>query len=182
MTITQEYPDDIRNRTARRVGIVAFVVMAVTAWVGKGVLFFFGLGVPELQMAAGLVLLLLGVPMFQGPARKVVPEGSEGDPGQWRTTAVVPLTIPLSVGAGTMAFVIAQTVSFPGIPDIGAITGVGFAVAGLVAVVLLFAGPIKRVLGVVGINVLSRIMGILLMALGFSLLTAGLRELLPGLA
>ena len=182
LTITKDYPDDIRNRTARRVGLVAFVVMALTAWLGKGVLFFFGLGVPQLQMAAGLVLLLLGVPMFQGPASKVVPEGSESDPSQWRSTAVVPLTIPLSVGAGTMAFVITQTVAFPGVRDIAAITGVGFAVAVLVALVLLFAGPIKRVLGNVGVSVLSRIMGILLMALGFGLLTAGLRELLPGLA
>jgi multiple antibiotic resistance protein len=101
---------------------------------------------------------------------------------QWKTLAVVPLAIPGTVGAGTITTVIVQATTYSTLPDLGIITLVAAATALVMWVTFRSAGPIARRLGPIGLNIATRVMGILVTATAFGMLARGLGGLLPGLA
>jgi multiple antibiotic resistance protein len=96
--------------------------------------------------------------------------------------AVVPMAIPIVAGPGAITTVINTTNQFPSIYDRLLISGICLGVTVVLWLCLRFAAPISKRLGVTGINLVTRIMGMVLTALAFQMLAAGLKELLPGLA
>ena len=100
----------------------------------------------------------------------------------WKALAVVPLAIPGTVGAGTITTVIIQASTFANARDLLVISGVSLGIALVMWVTFHSAGPIARKLGPIGMNIISRVMGILVTATAFGLLGRGIGGLLPGLA
>ena len=100
----------------------------------------------------------------------------------WKTLAVVPLAIPGTVGAGTITTVVVQATSFPSPRDLAIITVICGATALIMWIAYRSSGPIARRLGPIGMNIVTRVMGILVSATAFGLLGRGIAGLLPGLA
>jgi multiple antibiotic resistance protein len=177
---------DIQRRMANQSAFAILVILLICAWMGRLVLGILGISVPMLQAAGGLILLLYGVRMVTVDELKLTPEeqvsADEVPEEFWKTLAVVPLAIPGTVGAGTITTVVVQATTYTDLGDLAIITAVCAGTALVMWLTFRSAGPIARRLGPIGLNVVTRVMGILVSATAFGLLGKGIGGLLPGLA
>jgi multiple antibiotic resistance protein len=176
----------IQRRMANQSAFAVLCILLVCAWIGRFLLQILGITVPMLQAAGGLILLLYGIRMVTVDELKLTvaeQESAEEVPEEhWKTLAVVPLAIPGTVGAGTITTVVVQATTFTSPRDMLIIT----VICGITALIMWIAyrssGPIARRLGPIGMNIVTRVMGILVSATAFGLLGRGIGGLLPGLA
>jgi multiple antibiotic resistance protein len=164
LALTGKLPVRERNRAAWQAVALAGGVIAVFAVVGQPLLRYLGIDLPALQGAGGLLLLLVALELLTGKA---------DDPASQQATsniALVPLGTPLLAGPGaivaTMLFVRRAHTS----GDFVAIALGIFVVLLLVWLVLRFSGIIVRVLRPSGIEVLTRIAGLLVAAIAVQLI------------
>jgi multiple antibiotic resistance protein len=157
--------------------------MTISAVAGEAVLSLFGIGIPEFHVGGGILLLLIAVSMLNARmsgARHTLEENSEA---QLRDEiGVVPIGIPLLAGPGAISTAIIYAHKGHGWVDMLVLLGEIWLVAALVWIALLAGDRLMKVLGQTGLNIASRIMGLLLAAISVGFVTQGLKVLLPGLA
>jgi multiple antibiotic resistance protein len=180
------FDSGIQRRMANQSAFAVLIILLVCAWIGRPLLYVLGINVPMLQAAGGLILLLYGIRMVTVDELKLTAaetESAEEVPEEhWKALAVVPLAIPGTVGAGTMTTVVIQATTYSSLTDLAIITGVCIGAALIMWLTFRSAGPIAKRLGPIGLNVVTRVMGILVSATAFGLLGRGIGGLLPGLA
>jgi multiple antibiotic resistance protein len=158
------------------------ITLLIVVWAGPQLLAFFGVTVDTLRTAGGLIVLLIGLHMlFNKSEHKHSPQELE-DAQARSSIAVVPLTIPIVAGPGTMAAVLVAAQQNPAVLSKLEISVVVAAFAVLIGVLFSFASPIARKIGESGMGVVTRVMGMILAAIAMGMLTEGLKALLPGLA
>jgi multiple antibiotic resistance protein len=176
----------VQRRMANQSAFAVLMILLVCAWAGRPLLQVLGITVPMLQAAGGLILLLYGLRMVSVDELKLTPEeqvtAEEVPEEHWKTLAVVPLAIPGTVGAGTITTVVVAATTYSTLRDLAIITTVCAGTALIMWLTYHSAGPIARRLGPIGLNVVTRVMGILVSATAFGLLGHGIGGLLPGLA
>ena len=181
-----KFTTDIQRRMADQSAFAVLVVLLVCAWTGRFLLQILGISVPMLQSAGGLILLLYGVRMVTVDELKLTAAEQETalevPEEHWKTLAVVPLAIPGTVGAGTITTVVVQATTFRSVRDLMIITIICAVTALIMWIAYRSSGPIARRLGPIGMNIVTRVMGILVSATAFGLLGRGIAGLLPGLA
>ena len=126
------------------------------------------------------MILLMAIAMLnaqQGGARYTAEEGREGELKD--NIAVVPLAIPLLAGPGAISTAIIYAHQAHTVVDIAMLVGAALLVAGAVATALYLADPIANRLGRTGINVATRIMGLILAAVAVEFIAQGLLQLFP---
>ncbi|MGD8773648.1 MAG: MarC family protein [Gammaproteobacteria bacterium] len=177
---------DISAAKSRRVAwTCAFsvvVTLTIVAWAGPGLLAFFGVTVDSLRAAGGLIVLLIGLHMLFNKSEHKHSSKELEDAQDRSSIAVVPLTIPIVAGPGTMTAVLVAAQQQPTVLtkiEISLVI-VGFSV--LVGLLFSFASPIANRIGESGMGVVTRIMGMILAAIAMGMLAEGLTALLPGLA
>ena len=184
--VAGRFPKAMQRRMANQSGIAILIILIVCAWLGRMILQGLGISVPMLQAAGGLILLRYGLQMVSAEdsnklsekethSAEVVPEA------QWKALAVVPLAIPGTVGAGTITAVVIQASTYNSACDLLIISAVSLIVSVIVWIAFRMATPISQRLGPIGMNIVTRVMGILLAATAFGLLGRGIGGLLPGL-
>jgi len=168
---------------ARQVGVAVAIIFVVVTWAGAQILAFFGIVPAGLQAAGGIILILMGLSMMSSetPRQKSTKKEREAAADQ-ESVGVVPLAMPITIGPGAITTVILGTQTLPSVRDRLVLSAIGITLAVLVWVTLRSAGYLVKVIGPTGIGVVTRIMGLLLTAIAFQMLAAGLRELMPGLA
>lgn len=171
---------DTTRRVARVAALTVFVALAAALFAGEDLLGFFGITVPAFQVGGGLLILLMGLSMLQGqvsPAKSTPAEAAEA--AQWREIAVVPLGMPILAGAGAMSTVIVFDHQAQNWPQWLALIG-GIAVNTLICWGFLrFSGALMHALGRTGMNVISRLMGIILVAMAVQFMADGVHGLFP---
>jgi multiple antibiotic resistance protein len=168
---------------AHATGVAVAVILLLVTWVGSEILDVFGVTTAGLQVAGGVIIALLGLSMLHSHTSSMAHKEEEGEEAKLKESiAVVPMAIPIVAGPGAITTVINTTNQFPSIYDRLLISGICLGVTVVLWLCLRFAAPISKRLGVTGINLVTRIMGMVLTALAFQMLAAGLKELLPGLA
>ena len=176
----------IQTRMANQSAFAILIILLVCAWAGRFVLQILGINVAMLQAAGGLILLQYGMRMVTVEELKLTPAeqvSAEEEPEEhWKALAVVPLAIPGTVGAGTITTVVVASTTYSTLVDLAIITAVCGGTALTMWLTYRSAGPIARRLGPIGLNVVTRVMGILVSATAFGLLGRGIGGLLPGLA
>jgi MarC family membrane protein len=176
----------VQRRMANQSALAVLVILIICAWVGRFLLQILGISVPMLQAAGGLILLVYGMRMVTVEESKLTPaeqESVEEEPEEhWKAIAVVPLAIPGTVGAGTITTVVIQATTFKSARDLAIITAICAITALIMWITYRSSGPIARRLGPIGMNIVTRVMGILVTATAFGLLGRGIGGLLPGLA
>lgn len=185
ISFTQGFSREQRLRTIRVSAFSAFVVIAVSAVAGLQIIEFFGISIASFQVGGGTLLLISSLQMLNAkPAdttKEDVDEGSEkADAGA--SIAVVPLTIPLLTGPATISTMVIYAERTRHWSQLGTLVLYGVVIG--VAVYLAFAasGRIARVLGKTGINVMTRLMGLILAAMAVEIMADGLVKLFPVLA
>ncbi len=171
-----------RRHIVRIASITVAFVIAFTTLLGQQVINFFGISVNSFQVGGGIIMLLMAISMInaQPGGTKTTPE--EAVEGELKENiAVVPLAIPLLTGPGTISTVIIYADKAETWLQRASLIGSGVAIALLVFLALSAADPISRALGRTGINVATRLMGLMLAALGVELIVDGLIALIPAL-
>lgn len=158
------------------------VTLLIVAWAGPRLLAFFGVTVDSLRAAGGLIVLLIGLHMLFNKSEHKHSSNELEDAQSRASIAVVPLTIPIVAGPGTMAAVLVaaqQESTILSKIEISLVI-VGFSV--LIGVLFSFASPIANRIGESGMGVVTRVMGMILAAIAMGMLADGLKALMPGLA
>ena len=180
---TQGFTGAQRKRTIGIASISVFIVIAVCALVGLEVLDFFNISLASFQVGGGLLLMTSALAMLNAqPAEAKATPGEVNDAHTKTSIAVVPLTIPLLTGPATMSTVVIYADQAKTVAQHSALIGYGVAIALATWLCFTMAKPIARVLGQTGINVMTRLMGLILAALSVEVMAAGLVKLFPVLA
>jgi multiple antibiotic resistance protein len=167
----------------RVVSITVFVVLAASALLGDTILTAVGASLSAFRVGGGLVLLLMALAMLNaqvGGVRQSEEEAAELEAGELK--GVVPLAVPLLAGPGAISTTIIAAEKGAGAAHLAAILGCIALVSILTWVVLRAANHIGNRLGTTGLNIATRLLGLLLAALAIQTMAEGLKELFPGLA
>jgi multiple antibiotic resistance protein len=179
------FPEVVQRRMAKQSALAVLIILIVCAWIGRTILQGLGITVPMLQAAGGLILLGVGVRMVNVEDSKLTATekttAEEVPEEQWKALAVVPLAIPGTVGAGSITTVVIQASTTGSVRDLSIISLISLLVALIVWIAFRSAAPIAKRLGPIGMNIVTRVMGILVTATAFGLLGRGIGGLLPGL-
>ncbi|MHB8249155.1 MAG: MarC family protein [Acidithiobacillus sp.] len=182
IALTNDEDPQQRLATARLAAKAVAIVLLVSAFLGEYILRFFGISIAAFQVAGGVVLMLLALNMLQAKSsryRHTPEETAEGM--QKEAVGVVPLAIPLLAGPGTISTVIiAHHKSASWLANILLAVDV-LAAAAVAYAALRLALPLSRRLGVTGINIATRIFGLILAAIAVTFIGNGLGALFPGL-
>ncbi|HHQ4463594.1 TPA: MarC family NAAT transporter [Aeromonas veronii] len=169
-----------REHVRRQVNLAAiylFCTLCITFFIGSSILDLFGISIPGLRLAGGLIIGFIGFRMlFPAPSQSSGVEINQ-------SIAFVPLTMPSMCGPGTMALVIsgaAQIAELPAEYERLSIYGgvvTAFALMSLISWgVLKLADPVCKILGATGIDAMTRIMGFLLVCMGMQFCINGIKE------
>ena len=172
-----------RRRTIAISALTAFAVIAISALAGLQILAFFGISLASFQVGGGMLLLMSALAMLNAqPAEAKATPDEVDDAASRASIAVVPLTIPLLTGPATMSTVVIYADQAKTFWQHAALVGYGVVIAAATALCFTLAEPIARVLGKTGINVMTRLMGLILAALAVEVMASGLTRLFPALA
>ena len=184
---TQGFSRAQRQRTVLISSFTAFAVIAASALLGLQILEFFGISLASFQVGGGMLLLTSALSMLNAQPAEARANADEVQNAEARAAvgasiAVVPLTIPLLTGPATMSTVVIYAEKARDLMQLGTLVGYGVVVALATALCFSMAAPIARVLGQTGINVMTRLMGLILAALAVEVMADGLHKLFPVLA
>ena len=173
--LTGDYQPGQRRRTALRACMAAAAVLFVFALFGSVILRFFGITTHAFRIAGGILFFGVGWDMLQArrARSKTTPE-EEVESAAREDVAVVPLGIPTLAGPGAITTVVALMDQAPGPAAALAVYGAIVAVLLISLAVLMAAPALLRLLGQTGINVMTRIMGLLIMVVGVQFVLDGL--------
>ncbi len=185
LAFTQHFSPEQRRHTISVASFSAFAVVAVSALAGLKIIAFFGISIASFQVGGGTLLLISALQMLNAQPAEAKPadldEGSQkADAGA--SIAIVPLTIPLLTGPATISTIVIYAEKTRHLWEHAVLVGYGVVIG--VATYLAFSasGRIAKVLGQTGINVMTRLMGLILAAMAVELLADGLTQLFPVLA
>jgi multiple antibiotic resistance protein len=182
LSLTTDMSSSEKAGTIRIASISVFCVIGVTALLGQQIIAFFGISVGSLQVGGGIIMLLMAINMLNaqvGNTRSTPEERHEAE--MKNSIAVVPLAIPLLTGPGSISTVIVYSASVVHWYDRIGLVMIGAVLAGLCFGALMLAEPIARWVGRTGINIGTRLMGLMLSALAVEFIVNGLKALLPSL-
>ncbi len=172
-----------RAKTAKTVAITVFIVLAISAFLGDQILNFFGISIPSFQVGGGILLMLIAISMMHGKqsGARQTPEEAQSL-SEREVIAIVPLSIPLLAGPGAMSSMIIaaqQNPSFLG--HVSLIFPIS-VIALIIWLILSLSVNIAHRLGNIGINIVTRLMGLILSAMSVEFIAHGLIGLFPKLA
>ena len=172
-----------RARTAKTAAFTVFMVLVASAFFGDQILAFFSISIPSFQVGGGILLMLIAISMMYGKQShaRQTPEEAEVT-AEREVIAIVPLSIPLLAGPGAISsMIIAAQQSGSFIGHISLIIPVT-AVCLLVWITLRLSVGIAHKLGTLGINIVTRLMGLILAAMAVEFIAHGITGLFPHLA
>jgi multiple antibiotic resistance protein len=176
VALTQGMSTARRRAIAIRACVTSALLLILFAALGEAVLGFIGISMPAFRIAGGLLLFLTALDMLferRGQRRKGQADAAEEEDGD--DPSIFPIAIPLIAGPGSIATVILLAGQKPGAEGLIWVIGVMLSVITLVFFMFLTSGLLERALGKVGINVVTRLLGMLLAALAVQFVLDGLR-------
>lgn len=181
---TRNFSSAQRRKTAGTAAVTAFLVIAISALLGLKILEFFGISLASFQVGGGLLLLMSSIQMLnaqpaESRAHDVDDGASRADSGA--SIAVVPLTIPLLTGPASISTVVIYAEKTRHLWELGVLVGYGLFIGIATWLALSAAGRIGRFMGQTGINVMTRLMGLILAAIAVEVMSDGLVKLFPAL-
>lgn len=179
LTLTGKSTPDERKHIAWTIGLSVAMVLSVTALVGEILLSFFGISVASFQVGGSILLLLMAIGMMYGKKKDVE---SADAAAEMESIAVVPLSVPLLAGPGSISTVIIYANLSPSWVHKALIIACVLVASVITWLILRAATRLGSFIGVLGLNIASRLMGLLLAAIAVEFFTRGIVELLPGLA
>ena len=177
VALTQGMTQAKRRALALRACVTAAILLTLFAGFGEAVLGFVGISMPAFRVAGGILLFLTALDMlFERRTKRREGQAEEAeDDDDGHDPSIFPLAIPLIAGPGAIASMILLAGQKPGLAGLAMVVGVMLAVLVLLFLLFLSAGLFERAVGKTGINVITRLLGMLLAALSVQFVLDGLR-------
>lgn len=169
-----------RRKTNSAAVIAVFATLVLVLFVGQSLLSLFGISLASFRIAGGVMLFTIALSMLKGQVGEIRHNREEQqESAQRESIAVVPLAIPVLAGPGAMSSVIVYASR-----NSDWLTRLGFiAVIAAVCVVcwlVFYAAPfLIHLMGKTGINIITRVMGLIMIAIGVEFVAQGVRALFP---
>ncbi|MFC4157817.1 MarC family protein [Chitinimonas lacunae] len=182
VSLTANHDPRDTKRTIRIAAMAVAMVLIVSALVGDWLIRFFGISIASFQVGGGILVLLVAISMLNAqvaPSKTTQQEQVEAE--HKPNIAVVPLAIPLLTGPGAMSTVIIHAQKATHWYEYLYLVADGLLIGLITWGALNLAAPIARILGQTGINIATRLMGLLLAAIAVEFMTDGLTQLIPAL-
>ncbi|WP_205388942.1 hypothetical protein SuNHUV7_30530 (plasmid) [Pseudoseohaeicola sp. NH-UV-7] len=170
--LTQGMSARDRRIIGLRACVVAGFLLCIFTLFGEAVLGFVGISMPAFRIAGGILLFLTALDMLFERRTKRREDRADDRPDP----SVFPLAIPLIAGPGSIATVILLAAQNPGAQGLTLVIGVMLSVILVTFVFFLGAGALEKLFGKTGINVITRLLGMLLAALSVQFVLDGLRD------
>ena len=178
LAVTADQDAAKRTRTARKASLTAFVILTLFAAAGQYIFRIFGITLPAFEIAGGVILLLIGLDMLEAKRSPTQESTGEADEATHKDDAgIVPMGIPMLAGPGAITSVMVLVGQAQDVKQRLAIYGAILVTAAICFLVLGSAVRVARALGVTGIRILVRIMGLLLVALAVQDFVNGMVDL-----
>jgi multiple antibiotic resistance protein len=172
LTATWEAAD--RRRTALKTGVYVFAILVVFLFFGRFVLYFFGISLPVLKIAGGLIVANTAWGMVTSTARITPAESHEASTKE--DISLTPLAMPLLSGPGAIGVVMALAAHVDNLTAyLGMVIGIA-AVALTVFLFLILGGPLVRRLGPSAVGAINKIFGFLILAIAVQLVWDGVAD------
>lgn len=176
--LTSGEDDPARKRIALKSIVTAFCIILFFCVLGKAIFDLFGITLPALRITGGVLIFLVGYHMLHGqpsklhhPAKDAVDDDSSGG----TSVAISPLAVPILAGPGTIAT--AMNYSATGSHVEGAVTIAAFSALCVITYVAFLSGDrLVRILGRSGMDVVTRLMGLILAVVGTQMLIQGVHD------
>ncbi|MFV0480587.1 MAG: MarC family NAAT transporter [Campylobacteraceae bacterium] len=182
LALTPNMPLSYKNRQAKLTAIYVFFIMVISFYFGQFVMKTFGISIPGLRIAGGLIVAFIGFRMLFPTKKSKKDDTSDEEPDD---IAFVPLAMPSTAGPGTIAMIIsmASTINSSGVNYPMWIIYVSSILLPLIISLILWislrsADGIMKVVGKNGIEAISRVMGFLLVCMGTQFVINGVKELI----
>ncbi|MEO9865154.1 MAG: MarC family protein [Yoonia sp.] len=177
LALTQGMSPSQRRVIAMRSVVIAFCLMVAFILLGEALLGFIGISMPAFRIAGGVLLFLTALEMlFQKRQARREDNATEGAEEHTEDPSVFPLALPLIVGPGAITTLILLAGQSDGVVDVLAIIGVVVAVLLILLAFLFASNPVERVLGKTGLNIVTRVLGMLLAALAIQFVLDGISQ------
>jgi multiple antibiotic resistance protein len=171
-----------QRQTSKATGFAMVVIMLATIWTGRDILTLLGITISSFRFAGGIILLLMGLSMLQSK-ESPVNHTHEDDVAakEKESIAVVPLALPVIIGPGAISTLIIASNDYPQLGDKIWMSGLCLLLGISMGMILFFGNTIAKTVGNSVIKVVTRIMGMVIMAIAVGMLADGLIGLIPTL-
>jgi multiple antibiotic resistance protein len=183
LSITNGMSDSALKKVYKMVSRAVFCVLAVSALAGEIILKTFGISLNSFQVGGGILLAIIAYGMMNADdsQHSQTQEEEQEALAKGESISIVPLTIPLLTGPGSMSVCIITASKYHSLVGYAYIILSAIIIACLTYFTLKFAPKIKERMGTTGMNVMTKVLSLLLMALAIELISTGLGALFPGL-
>ncbi len=183
ITLTAGQAKQERKHTASVTALTVATVLVLSVFLGEPLLRLFGISVASFRVGGGILILLMAISMLNARLSRTLSTPEEMQEGtEKEDPAVVPLGVPLLAGPGAISTMIIYAHQATDAYDTLFLVVAGLFVALATWIALRMADPIRKLLGKTGINIISRLLGLVLAAVAVEFIAGGLVQLLPGLA
>jgi multiple antibiotic resistance protein len=176
LAITEGLPPAERSHAGLRAAVAVIVILGVVALAGRFLLAAFGISMPALQAAGGLVVLLMGLEMLHGTPTRIQ---HDHEPPSTHEQVLVPLAMPLMAGPGAITTVLTLSARVASWGEMAMLLIAVTVVGAAILLVLLSANRVGGLIGYRGQRILLRFMGLILAAVGAEVLLAGVYTFVP---
>jgi multiple antibiotic resistance protein len=176
LSITAENSNQERRQQAFKASVYAFAILLAFLITGTLIMEFFGISIPGLRIAGGVMVIRVAFSMLKAENEEVKPD-EKREAKRKEDVSFTPLAMPSLSGPGAIAVTIGLAAGTERYIDFTAIILGIFIVVLAAYLTLSAAGKILKVLGKMGINALSKIMGFLLLAVGIQFLINGFKAI-----
>ncbi len=177
IALTAGMATERRARVDRVASLSVLAILIASLLLGEAILEFFGISIHSFRTAGGILLLLMGIAMLN--ANKQPPADDDGE--STSSLAIVPLSTPLLAGPGAISAVILDAHKGSGLGHYGVMAFIIVVLSLTVWITFRVSPWISQRLGIMGANVVSRLMGLLVAAIAVEFIAGGLRGLFPAL-
>jgi len=177
LALTREADRLRKRRLAAKACLFALLVLLAFIFAGKYILAFFGVSIPAFQVGGGVIIFLAGLPMlFAYPLGMRSKEAEVAESAERGDVSLVPLAVPMLAGPGAITTVVVLAEQYQSLPAKFAVLASAFLVLLFTLVLFFQAERLFRLIGQTGLNLLTRIMGLILIVLAVQYLLAGVKQ------
>ncbi len=167
-----------KSGIARQTGVAVACILLCSAFFGSALLDMFGISLNSFRIAGGILLITIAFGMMKASEKRHTKE-EEAEAESRDAIGVMPLAIPIISGPGAISAMVIATEVDKSISHILAVCSAAVAVAVVAWLLLRVADKIASVLGQTGLNILGRMCGMLLSALGIEFIYTSLKAMFP---